>query len=543
MRLRRGNSEEGFTMIPVVIGVSLIAMLVLVAVTAVNGDSQLSTRDLLQKQAYEAAKAGVDNYAYHLHADNSYWTSCDKVAAPSAVNLQGSTTNKQPVPGNTGAKYAIELLPSTTQATFSQCSTANPTLSMLESSGKLQGTFRIRSTGYDGAAKSSIVATFKPASFLDYVYFTQYETSDPIDYGSELEAAAIKQCEKTIAEGRYKAEILPGKGKCDVISFAPEDSINGPMHTNDAFAICGSPTLGRTAADPIEVSSPPRGWYQTKELTGSSRDCSGTENNFKGTFTANAPVLKPPPTNSELMNVAEPRFRFKGQVRICLSGASMTVMTLTETGTCTSPSSVVYSGAIPANGVVYISSGKCSTSYNPLSTTYKIEAETKECGDAYIQGTYSGQLTIAAENNIVITEKLCMETCSSKPPLSGSGVLGLIANNFVRVYHPVQHVVNQQSHQEECLNATGSVKEMVIDAAILAIKHSFIVDNYNCGSSLGFLTVIGAIAQKYRGAVGTTGGNGYTKNYNYDDRLRYIEPPSFIEPEKSAWVVGRETLG
>jgi hypothetical protein len=54
--------------------------------------------------------------------------------------------------------------------------------------------------------------------------------------------------------------------------------------------------------------------------------------------------------------------------------------------------------------------------------------------------------------------------------------------------------------------------------------------------------VSGAIAQKYRGAVGTTNGTGYTKDYNYDDRLKYIEPPSFIEPEKSAWVIGRETL-
>ena len=45
---------------------------------------------------------------------------------------------------------------------------------------------------------------------------------------------------------------------------------------------------------------------------------------------------------------------------------------------------------------------------------------------------------------------------------------------------------------------------MRIEAAMLAINHSFIVDNYNCGAKLGTLTVKGAIAQKYRGAVGTT---------------------------------------
>ena len=59
------------------------------------------------------------------------------------------------------------------------------TASMLEAPEPLKGTFRIRSTGFSGNAKSSIIATFKPASFLDYVYFTQLETSDPVTYGTE----------------------------------------------------------------------------------------------------------------------------------------------------------------------------------------------------------------------------------------------------------------------------------------------------------------------------------------------------------------------
>ena len=53
----------------------------------------------------------------------------------------------------------------------------------------------------------------------------------------------------------------------------------------------------------------------------------------------------------------------------------------------------------------------------------------------------------------------------------------------------------------------------------------------------------GAIAQKYRGAVGTSGGTGYLKNYEYDERLHTIAPPSFIEPVESDWVIGRETVG
>ncbi len=541
MPVSRNTNEGGFTMVMTVIGLSLIAMLVLVAVTAVNGDSHLTAHDLQQKQAYEAAKAGIDDYAYHLHANNSYWTSCANVAAPSAVNLEGSTANRRAVPGSTGAEYAIELLPSTSQTKYTQCDTEHATESMLQSLDPLKGTFRIRSTGFHRGVERSIVATFKPASFLDYVYFTQRETSDPVTYyyyGEATVNGAYVQCSKTIAEGRYEASIPNSGGRsCDKISFVTGDFINGPMHTNDAFEICGEPTLGGSAADPIEVSGPPKGWFSncTRLLH---------EKNFKGTLTANSAVLTPPPTNSELQTIAEPQFRFKGQTRICLSGGSMTVMTLTATGTCAAPKSVLYSGTIPANGVVYDESGTCSSAYTPFNVSYAITEPPSECGNVYLEGNYTGQLTVAAANDIVITGNVCLESCSNEPPMKGEGVLGLVANNFVRIYHPEPY--NAETKTFECKNGTGSLNGVTIDAAILAIAHSFIVDDYNCGAKLGTLKVNGAIAQKYRGAVGTGGGGssgtGYLKSYNYDSRLRYIEPPSFIEPEKTAWVIGRETL-
>ncbi len=551
MPVRNRDNEAGFTMIATVIGLSLVSALVLVALTAVNGDSHLTAHDLRQKQAYEAAKAGIDDYAFHLHANNSYWTSCASVAAPNAVNLKHNSpdeaTKRLKVPGQTGAEYAIELLPSTTQSTYTQCDTTHATESMLQSKDPLKGTFRIRSTGFDGDAKATLVATFKPASFLDYVYFTQRETSDPVTYGSEsLINAAETQCGKTIAEGRYNDEILYKKGYCDAISFVTGDYINGPMHTNDAFAICGTPTLGGSAADPVEVSGPPLGWFSTSEIPHSHSSCNGSEKNFKGTLTANSAVLTPPSTNSELEAIAEAKFTYKGQVRICLSAKNMTVMTLTATGTCAKPSSTLYSGSIPANGVVYVKSGTCSKTYTPYNVQYAITSPPSECGNVYLEGNYTGQLTIAAQNDIVITGNVCLETCSNKPPMKGEGVLGLVANNFVRIYHPHSESKNYYGEYECSANATGSLEGVTIDAAILAIAHSFIVDDYNCGNKLGTLTVNGAIAQKFRGAVGTGsggyGGTGYLKEYTYDSRLKYIEPPSFIAPEKTAWVIGRETL-
>ena len=194
--------------------------------------------------------------------------------------------------------------------------------------------------------------------------------------------------------------------------------------------------------------------------------------------------------------------------------------------------------------MVYDESGTCSGAYTPFNVSYAITEPPSECGNVYIEGNYTGALTVAAANDIVVTGNICLEACTNEPPMKGEGVLGLVANNFVRIYHPHTQVKNQSGQYECSENATGTMQNVTIDAAILAIAHSFIVDDYNCGAKLGTLKVNGAIAQKYRGAVGTTGsgGSGYLKSYNYDSRLKYIEPPSFIAPEKTAWVIGRETL-
>ena len=113
-------------------------------------------------------------------------------------------------------------------------------------------------------------------------------------------------------------------------------------------------------------------------------------------------------------------------------------------------------------------------------------------------------------------------------------MLGLIANRFVRVKHDVSGACGDN------VNARNNYR---IEAAMLALKDSFVVDNYQCGAPLGTLTVFGAIAQKFRGPVGTFSGtnlnSGYAKDYNYNDALRYRSPPYFLDPMQAAWRVIR----
>ena len=176
----------------------------------------------------------------------------------------------------------------------------------------------------------------------------------------------------------------------------------------------------------------------------------------------------------------------------------------------------------------------CSGSYDPTNVTYSQNSSGYyygPCGDIYVSGSYSTPLTISAGDNIVITGSLTTS-------LTGPATLGLVANQFVRVMHGVKSGSGCTGGVIE--DPTHTIANPTIDAAILTLGHSFIVDNYNqgCHSNLGNLTVNGAIAQKYRGPVGTgssTPTTGYSKNYGYDDRLHVLLPPYLFDIVTSAW--------
>ncbi len=358
----------------------------------------------------------------------------------------------------------------------------------------------------------SIVATFRRRSFVDFIYYTIYETLDPSAYSSTTDrTAAATACAKYWRNGRQPP--ATGRNYCSQIFFATGDTINGPLHTEDELAICGSPTFGRNSQDAIEVVAPAPGY--------SNQGNSGCTNSptFKGTYTAGANSIQPPPTNAQLDQIAG--LKYQGQTHIKLTGATMTVTNSLGQTTSAVP--------IPSNGVVYVESTTCSTNYTPFGVTYSTSLGfptygDNGCGNVTVDGTYSSSLTIASDNDIVIDGSITH---------SGNALLGLIAQNYVRIYHPCSSGTNQ----------TGYLANPSIDAAILALTGSFIVDNYNCGSQgqLQNLNVFGAIAQVFRGPVGTIGSTGYLKNYVYDDRLREQEPPHFLNPIQAAWRIQRET--
>src|SRR3978361_630335 len=124
----------------------------------------------------------------------------------------------------------------------------------------------------------------------------------------------------------------------------------------------------------------------------------------------------------------------------------------------------------------------------------------------------------------------------------------MIATNYVRVDHPVTGCSPASpvtcNFRTGCTNAAGTPTNVAVDAAILSLTRSFIVDNWFCGAALGTLRVNGAIAQMFRGPVSRdsvggegAGTSGYVKDYTYDSRLKYRSPPHFLDPVQAQWRV------
>ncbi|HEY7933187.1 MAG TPA: hypothetical protein VID48_05115, partial [Solirubrobacteraceae bacterium] len=186
--------------------------------------------------------------------------------------------------------------------------------------------------------------------------------------------------------------------------------------------------------------------------------------------------------------------------------------------------------------------------------------EDTNCGNLYVHGEYSESLTIASQNDIIINGNLYPKSVASSlgTEPTGTDMLGLIANNFVRVYHPLTGK-REKPEYRKCGLATNDttptteipedLKTPYIYAAILAVKHAFIVDNFDCGApSLGSLNMHGALAGDFsNGMTGVFTGastfiSGYGYNLVYDNRLEAEEPPHFLNPIQAAWVIQRETL-
>lgn len=606
------DDDRGMALATVIIfGTVLLMMSATVVGVAASGNSRSDT-DADWIAAGQAAYAGVEDYQSKLANDNSYaqygslgttfsaGSTFTSTNGNAAFNL-GTSTSWQPVDpsdtSGTGPAYRY-------QVNNSQYSAS--------------GVLSLQSTGRVGKTTRTIVANLKQSGFLDFLYFTDLEFTDP----------AIDTDCPTNSTYQWAATLSTN---CNVIQFAAGDTISGPAHSNDTMSICGS-TFKNTVTTSAPAIKVPKGyvvpsgctltpqflksnpsWVPTiqmpptitqliqetrSDLTATTVPRPGClytgpttfKFNSDGTWTVYSPwtqvtnITGSPVSGGNNNNAAQcgaPGYSSKGNTLGSPGGQTFKVVpnnlvyvqnvptsstdpnTPNVANTSYSSGKFFTSSLLPQNftctggdgktagdGVGYPANGETA----PSSTSYGCQN-----GDAFIQGTVSGNVTIAANNYAYITGDILYNDPTTD-------LLGIIGQNNVYVYNPVATVpVQVQCTSTGQVSANGSKtctinqtqlmdrskSDRTIDAALMSVAHSFTVENYSAdGSSTSYptspgypkgkLNVLGSIVQKYRGPVATSAGNGvvgtgYTKNYLYDPRLAYEAPPKFLSPVSTSY--------
>ncbi len=578
----RPPRDRGSSLLLVVVCLSALALFATVALgSAVNG-LKGADRSGDWNQALSAAEAGVADYLARLNRNDQYWQSVDctnpALKGPLvASNGCGWSSTTAPgwrnVPGDATSRFHYEV---DSSATYTS------------------GTVRLVSTGKVGSTTRTIEVRLRRGGFGEFLYYTVYETIDPGDENAYGVSNAIAQsyCPRynwpsLDANTRRPTNVTyQGYSYCRPINFITGDVINGPMHTNDAFLVQGTPQFqGTTTTSNPSCRASESG---TPPASACYLDAGSASPTFERGIAYRAEIELPTTVGDLKQYVtpsatATPGCLYTGPTRIKFSTsgstAQMTVWSKFSTGTLNPGCGSTGTGSgrlgstngqtltVPQDRLIYVqdvpssqsstnpSTSSCKTTGGigdglPLAATgsgfpdYDVNLNFAESncryGTVYVEGTLKGRTTVAADNNIIVTNNLLYSGGRT-----GTDSLGLIAKNSVKVYHPVK--CTAKSSNGDCTawaNLAGTLTNVEINAAMLTLQHSFAVQSYYLGARLGTLKVYGSIAQRFRGPVGTTGsgsGTGYLKNYSYDTRLRYAPPPFFLDPVRSGW--GQKTFG
>lgn len=292
------------------------------------------------------------------------------------------------------------------------------------------------------------------------------------------QSVAVKTTIETFASYMFATGSEEMKKDGSDIFFGSGDVVDGPVYINDQINLYGTPTfmqLVRSAASSV---------YYTNKATDAS---------FTGGLELNVAPLDF--TNQNYLTSASNDAANGG---LLLSGN--------------------YRLNFNTNGtVVYRSTAGGAIRTNKLSqlTNKTIYV----AGDLYISGVVSGQVTVASQQSIYISNNIVYASASGSkktPWTSGfdpeavTDALGLIAASQVQI------------------TATNDV---TIHAAVLVVNDG---DGFNAlhwddklANSPPYLNLYGSLAQYRRGVVGRSNGDGFQKNYKYDRRFYHTAPPGY----------------
>ncbi len=220
---RRLRSEDGVAL-PAVFGLGLVMlMLIASAMTVVTGGLQRTNTDEDWNGALAAAYAGIEEYQSRLANDATY----QKYGNPAAPFTCGSRQHGDPADGSEREPRVRRrhrghlgerpgpVLASSVQSSFRY--------EIDNSDYQDKGILHLRSTGRVGDVTRSIVADLKQDGFIDYLWFTDYEVSDPAYTGNGSIVNGVSTCERYAYGSPARSD-----STCGTIQFGTADVFGGP---------------------------------------------------------------------------------------------------------------------------------------------------------------------------------------------------------------------------------------------------------------------------------------------------------------------------
>jgi hypothetical protein len=495
----------------------IVLFIVMLLITVIFNDGisalPIARNSQNYQAALQAADSGVEDFINRLDNNTTYYATTSDLTNPALEN-GSSWTTWAAVPGTTVNEWYRYVI-NDSQTTRSGV----VYLTVTGAAGQNPAT--------SGAQYSlrTIKVAINLNGFTSFLYYTNYEIVSPAI--SNLPTSCVLHAWEWNGSGYGP----PSSCSSEIIYFVgnatESDGLNGPVFSNDALHICGNPAFpyGAISAYDQAVSA------STPGVTSY-----GGEGAYIGdSACTNAPTWQGGVTNPTTLNPPDPVQPTGSTVRgfpTTNRGLASDTTASNDGGGClyTGPITATFSGATmsvsigstptldsataPSSGV------QCTGTNIPLPPNGLLYDETNSgCNqsscqaDPSVSGTVTGQVTVGSDENINVTGNLVDSSMNGT-----TNIIGLSAANSIIL---------------------SPVSGLTIDAAMVALGNSIYLNSWASQPILGTLQINGSMAQVYRGPVGTfnSGGivSGYTKNYNYDQRLEYLQPPYFTAPTLPNW--------
>ena len=510
-RRTRSRGDKGQAMLMALALIAVLAGVPAIVLGATVGQVPSTTDNLYWNAAYEAAQAGLNDYLQNLDANETFaqWSS--------GLSYTYYCTTPYPAGTQYDAAFCgwvpLTARPTPWSATSTPCLRRRTGPSVTVSGEAVPGS---SCTGWPKAEGVLRTFTFQLApekSFLDDIYWTNYESVDPLFGGG---CGGDGNANQAPNNGNwYQGASVP----CPIWFFGNggtlDDTVDGPLFSNDTLSVEGTPTFNGPvySAAGSSRSLPGGGQASTEPLvvaangdhTGCSGDTSAPHPNWNDGCPQNTSQQTAPSTAADQSPARNVGCYITGLV----SGNTAPTwvdITLSESGSpATTTLTWTTDGSAPHPAQVDNTANNTNTCTSPISVSSLKSALIYVNGNVTVKGAAAGFLTIVAGDDD-------SEGPGNNPKSSAqSGYAGYMTING-NITYPAGDITGSGVNETDTADGLGLIAEYfvgiqntlvnpVIDAAMLAVDGSVFVQNWDSSTAETgqALTVVGSIAQDFRG--------------------------------------------